>query len=164
MRWHASRLPPGAGSHGGSRPDSKSLLRRPACQCVGTRTERSLSKQYGHIRRRRGLHPHLQCLSSHDSHTTGSTVTKYYSILFFWKAFYNHQPLKTVPRIATLTTKSDTPGGGSTVSAGDTTESPPRLLLRGVYAGPGEHRPRQPQPSGGSDSGSLSGTVCCPAC
>ncbi len=28
------------------------------------------------------------------------------------KAFYNHQPLKTVPRIATLTTKSDTPGGG----------------------------------------------------
>jgi hypothetical protein len=33
--------------------------------------------------------------------------------LFFWKAFYNHQPLKTVPRIATLTTKSDTPGGGT---------------------------------------------------
>ena len=24
---------------------------------------------------------------------------------FFWKAFYNHQPLKTVPRIATLTSK-----------------------------------------------------------
>jgi hypothetical protein len=34
---------------------------------------------------------------------------------FFWKAFYNHQPLKTVPRIATLTTKSDTPGGGTQV-------------------------------------------------
>jgi hypothetical protein len=35
---------------------------------------------------------------------------------FFWKAFYNHQPLKTVPRIATLTTKSDTPGGGTRCS------------------------------------------------
>ena len=35
---------------------------------------------------------------------------------FFWKAFYNHQPLKTVPRIVTLTTKSDTPGGGTRCS------------------------------------------------
>jgi hypothetical protein len=36
--------------------------------------------------------------------------------LFFWKALYNHKPLKTVPRIATLTTKSDTPGGGTPFS------------------------------------------------
>ena len=47
-------------------------------------------------------------------HCFGARVKKFSLFRrFFLKAFYNHQPLKTVPRIATLTTKSDTPGGGT---------------------------------------------------
>ena len=40
-----------------------------------------------------------------EQEAPGSEAEEGHDRIFFWKAFYNHQPLKTVPRIATLTSK-----------------------------------------------------------
>jgi hypothetical protein len=117
---------------GSPRPHLHRERAHPAHICAGTGLTPPASAPGLHIeaelRRRARAHPcphlrrdwahpapHLHRDWAHPTHIcTG--IARGSRTLFFWKAFYNHQPLKTVPRIATLTTKSDTPGGGTRCS------------------------------------------------